>query len=236
MHSEFDDFDDLVKATEDDYKFWQCPNGHYYIIGDCAKPKFMGKCHSCNADIGGTGYTASAGNTMASGFTQQVQTGYRYVVPARRDDNPHNIRNLGQQNEKKLQKKSVTCLFLSSFFISSGLLNSAILRLLLDCTLYIASKERPTETNRLLSVQIADEHELSVFFYDHVQRDIRVLANCLRHSPDESILLMHFALNKLKLESKEYKCNQLASKEDRLKFETKFANLINNQVRWKNSF
>ena len=90
-------------------------------------------------------------------------------------------------------------------------------RCALDCALFIAAKKNPAQTNRLLSVQIADEHLVSAFFYEHVQKDIRVLANCLRHSPDESILLVHFALHKLKSDSKEYKCNHSNTKEDRLK-------------------
>ena len=90
---------------------------------------------------------------MASSLNQQVKTGYRYVEPTRRDDTANNIRNL-------------------------GLLNSAILRLLLDCALFIAAKKNPAQTNRLLSVQIADEQAVSAFFYEHVQKDIRVFVRC----------------------------------------------------------
>eukprot|EP00397_Hematodinium_sp_SG-2012_P005914 GEMP01005939.1.p1 GENE.GEMP01005939.1~~GEMP01005939.1.p1 ORF type:complete len:822 (+),score=180.39 GEMP01005939.1:339-2804(+) len=43
-------------------RFYTCPNGHQYAIGNCGKAFESGKCPECGALIGGGGHQAAAGN------------------------------------------------------------------------------------------------------------------------------------------------------------------------------
>ena len=33
--------------------WFKCPNGHYYVIGECGGAMQRGKCPDCKAEIGG---------------------------------------------------------------------------------------------------------------------------------------------------------------------------------------
>ena len=33
--------------------WFKCPNGHYYVIGECGGAMQKGKCPDCEAEIGG---------------------------------------------------------------------------------------------------------------------------------------------------------------------------------------
>ncbi|XP_035692571.1 E3 ubiquitin-protein ligase rnf213-alpha-like [Branchiostoma floridae] len=57
-----DPLPEVKKAfASQDVAWYQCPNGHHYVIGDCTRPYYTGKCH-CGADIGGTGHKLLTGN------------------------------------------------------------------------------------------------------------------------------------------------------------------------------
>jgi len=57
---------EIVKAIGLNKGHWfKCPNGHFYCIGECGGAMQMAKCPECNADIGGTRHTLTAGNIHA---------------------------------------------------------------------------------------------------------------------------------------------------------------------------
>ena len=45
--------------------WYQCPNGHLYVVGECGGPMQTGKCPECQAVIGGTHHRPAEGNTHA---------------------------------------------------------------------------------------------------------------------------------------------------------------------------
>lgn len=74
-----------------------------------------------------------------------------------------------------------------------GSLNTAIIRLILDCTLYLASLQRKKTHDLLLPEDhLVDDRE---FFADQILKDVDLLSACLQHSPEESLLLVHLLLN-----------------------------------------
>ncbi len=42
--------------------FYECPNGHPYVIGECGGAMQESRCPECNARIGGGQHTLAAGN------------------------------------------------------------------------------------------------------------------------------------------------------------------------------
>lgn len=45
---------------------FRCPNGHFYLIGDCGGAVVTRPCPECGVTIGGTGHQLAAGNTAVS--------------------------------------------------------------------------------------------------------------------------------------------------------------------------
>ena len=184
-------FEAFRQATKGGIKFYTCPNGHYYAVGECQKPMQTARCHSCNALIGGVDHVSLADNQQAADLTQKRQTGYTFLDAGQRDEaNPSKIRNMSR-------------------------LTSCVLRLLVDVAMFIAAKLKPTEANAALTVPFGDPAAAAPFYYAHVLKDVRVLANCMQHSPDESLLFVHHALNVMK-RSPQPPINMWRTKDERI--------------------
>ena len=79
-------FEAFRQATKGGIKFYTCPNGHYYAVGECQKPMQTARCHSCNALIGGVDHVSLADNQQAADLTQKRQTGYTLLDAGQRDE------------------------------------------------------------------------------------------------------------------------------------------------------
>ncbi|KDN37126.1 hypothetical protein RSAG8_10335, partial [Rhizoctonia solani AG-8 WAC10335] len=55
--------------------FYQCPNGHPYVIGECGGAMEESACPECGARIGGSSHRALAGNTHATEFVDLARQG-----------------------------------------------------------------------------------------------------------------------------------------------------------------
>ena len=157
-------------------KAYQCRNGHVYTIGECTKAMEKSICPTCKAEIGGEQHrNVDAGGAGYAVNELKEKEDHAYCVheASKRGNNPESIRNM-------------------------GLLNTTILRLILDSVLYLSSTENPRDTAELLTV-VENCHDTAEFFLLQINKDIRVLANVLQHSPDESLLLVHFLLSQAKL-------------------------------------
>lgn len=44
--------------------FYQCPNGHPYVIGDCGGAAELSQCPECGEQIGGSSHRLTSGNTQ----------------------------------------------------------------------------------------------------------------------------------------------------------------------------
>ena len=187
---DYDLFVDYAKIEKNPFKYYQCGNGHIYTIGDCMKPATVGSCPTCKQKIGGAGYKLEADNKETDVLNQKTQTGYCTQNPY--DDKPESIRNM-------------------------GLLNTSVLRLLLDCVLFLSSSKTSTDFD---------------YYYQHILVSLKRVSNAIQHSPDESILLIHCILNEFKnLNYKEKHFNiDLTKKNDRIKYETIFCDLLNEKI------
>ena len=60
--------DPRIQTNEPRGHIYRCPNGHYYIIGECGGANQGGVCPDCGARIGGSGLTN--GHMLAPDNTQ----------------------------------------------------------------------------------------------------------------------------------------------------------------------
>ena len=198
-------FQEFKKLNKEVTKFYKCSNGHLYTIGDCTKPAVTGKCPTCGDTIGGAGHQLAAGNTAATDLIEKTQHGY--CLPLKRSDQPESIRNM-------------------------GILNTSIMRLLLHSVLYLSSI-RSDEVKEIISPEIKLKNA-SDFFAEQILKDVDILSKCLQHSPDESLLIVHYLLSQLVIfKSNTEVSKQLISQENRNNFEKKicdelFTKLIGN--------
>jgi len=62
----------IVKALNFSHTghFYNCPNGHTFVIADCGGATMRSTCPECGAVIGGTGHTLDSQNTRAMEFEE----------------------------------------------------------------------------------------------------------------------------------------------------------------------
>jgi len=187
---DYEVFENFKKINKETLKFFECANGHLYAIGNCTQPAVTSKCPTCSNTIGGTNHQLAPGNKEAVGLMEKTQFGYFLPSATLRSDTPENIRNMGN-------------------------LNTCILRLFLHSVLYLCAIEKKDLSN-IMSSQV----KFDDFFAEQIIKDINILSNCLHHSPDESILIVHFLLSQLQiLKSKDFILD-LNEKENRNRYET----------------
>lgn len=161
------DFEAFVhfKNLNPTIKFYNCPNGHVYSIGECTRPAQTSTCPTCKQTIGGANYQLATGNTEATNLVEKEGKGY-----CLQDANRNSSRTIR----------------------TMGTVNTMILRTLLDSTLYLAaSHNRPVHnimTNGVLN-------NLAEYFYAHLRADLRELGKYLEISTDDVVLFMHFVVD-----------------------------------------
>ena len=73
----------LFEAPLDRLKWYECPNGHPYAVGECGMPMQKGKCPQCGAVIGGEHHRSVAGikNAAKNPVLDLVNhLGYQFVI------------------------------------------------------------------------------------------------------------------------------------------------------------
>lgn len=53
--------------------FYECPNGHPYVIGECGGAMQASRCPECGARIGGGSHTLASGNRVAAALRTMAQ-------------------------------------------------------------------------------------------------------------------------------------------------------------------
>ena len=190
-----DDYEVLKQLRAENNIAYTCKNGHYYTIANCQRPVIESTCPTCKTKIGGISHKLSEGNKIMEGENEKIEHGYCVQEASKRAKEPESIRNMGS-------------------------LNTIILRLMLDCTLYLSSLHSEKAVKGMLSEN--KPVDVAQFFADQVVKDVKILAHCLQHSPDESLLLIHHMLYQVKLMGNKREANgggQMSSKEARNEYE-----------------
>lgn len=209
---DFETFSNFNRANAGQVKFYQCSNGHLYTIADCKRPATQSFCPTCKDTIGGLSYKLSAGNKEADVLNPKIEHGY---LTSTTDEN----------NNAKSHLENIR---------NMGYLNSSLLRLFLECSLYLASLTNSRHVSAVMQgEQKIAEANLSDYFYKKITSTIDVLATHLQNSPDDSLLFVHFVLSQLHNRSNKNKPKKnvtFKSKEERDKFEQEFCAFINQTV------
>ncbi|CAH3199331.1 unnamed protein product, partial [Porites evermanni] len=60
-----DNLQEAMAGMRESGKWYQCPNGHPYYVGDCGRPMEVKACPECKMKIGGKEHKPFQGNTTA---------------------------------------------------------------------------------------------------------------------------------------------------------------------------
>ncbi|XP_071122875.1 E3 ubiquitin-protein ligase RNF213-like [Mytilus edulis] len=154
----------------DNAVLYKCPNGHLYIIGDCGKPYYEAKCHTCGALIGGQFHKASDGNVKYEG--DETATGH--ILGRVCDRSQKQV----VDHDRSLDKETVILIRLlthMSMFVGCNFNSGAVLESI--------------EVNPKVELP-----ELPDFLLDHIDFDIECLRRILGKSRDDVFLLVHCLL------------------------------------------
>lgn len=101
-----------------------------------------------------------------------------------------------------------------------GILNTTLVRLLLDSTLYLSSVKNKREAlNIIKNSAKVNETNISAYFADQIRKDIDILSKCLKHSADDSLLFVQFLLHQFRTVKIQKSKLSLNKKEDRNNYE-----------------
>ena len=64
---DYEVYQNFNKINNENLKFYQCKNGHFYTIGECRKAATTSVCMTCKTPIGGQGYKLEDGNKEVTG-------------------------------------------------------------------------------------------------------------------------------------------------------------------------
>ncbi len=207
---DFEVFNQFKQTNTESLKFYECSKGHIYSIGECKKPAMTAKCPTCQETIGGAGYKLAEGNKEASHLIEKNLSGYSLQSASQRLDDPENIRNMGS-------------------------LETSILRIFLNCTLYICSMKQKQSMIDLIKFKTAALDDPREYFYEQLVKELRILSKVIQNSPDESILLVHFLLNKLAFQKTNQANFNLKEQKDRDNFEKLFIETLRNRLQDESS-
>ncbi|XP_070190023.1 E3 ubiquitin-protein ligase rnf213-alpha-like [Littorina saxatilis] len=177
-------------------KVWQCPNGHRYLIGDCGKPYYEGRC-PCGQKIGGAGHIAASQNVENSSG-DQTQRG-------------HILGSAGQRGVESVPERQLSAV------------ECAVLRFLTHAALYLAASNPAqfVSVSQMVKPGIAP-HQAAEFFRQHVQQDMQVLQRVLGRSADDVYLLLHHLCHQMAIAQAGGKAVNLQTKEERDQWEKHF--------------
>ncbi|XP_019853235.1 PREDICTED: E3 ubiquitin-protein ligase RNF213-like [Amphimedon queenslandica] len=183
-------------------KFYECPRGHPYFVSECGKPLQQYACPICHSRIGGQNHTLESTNRIAR-TTDITETGYALGQPHQRESMPSTERSLSVP----------AC---------------AIIRALMHSSLLWTSCTNEHSMNNLLDLikTPVAPNNVSLFFWQHLSYDIKMLSASLGKSEDDACLILHILLKNIAtLNPRGGNATNLSSKEHRREWEKSFHDL-----------
>jgi hypothetical protein len=120
-----------VQTTGENPTFYQCPNGHPYVIGNCGRPAVHDTCRQCGEPIGGQYHVLNPGNRAVTD-DDSTRRGHILGAPLPRDPVP----------ERQMTATS-----------------TSLLRLLLHMSMYLGAAENPQAISSLISPAVPNVAE-----------------------------------------------------------------------------
>ncbi len=181
--------------------WYACPNDHMYALFDCGRPWVVTKCKTpgCNADIGGTNHNLLPGNKKVT-LKDTSLKGYCLPDAAALPEDPLPERTLSAH----------------AF---------ATLKFVIHSCLYFACETREREVSSIMEYNVLPDKKK--FFWDHLNKDIRILSKALNINAEDACILLHLVCNQI-LSNTRANTNDVKwdTKENRSKWEEYFQQII----------
>jgi hypothetical protein len=149
-------------------RFYACPNGHIYTIGNCGRPWVTAKCTECNEVIGGANHALTSENKdIDTTIQDKTLRGYCIIEEAAQlPDVPSNIRELNAQGYH-----------LEKFFINA--------------CMYLACGDQDEHINNVKKGMAHQAPDVKNFFWLHMKKDLHLACKALNLTLDEIYILLH---------------------------------------------
>jgi hypothetical protein len=155
-------------------KFYECPKGHPYHVGECGRPTQRATCHICGSGIGGLDHHPEKKNKLAR--TSDIsQKGHCLGHPSVRGHVP---------SSERLLSAAACC----------------ILRAILHSVLIWSSCNKPSATKyleALVKSGLQKRKATSEFFWGHLERDVQQLSIALGKNNEEAAIVVHLVLQRI---------------------------------------
>ncbi|XP_028416581.1 E3 ubiquitin-protein ligase RNF213-like [Dendronephthya gigantea] len=198
-----DDGPEVMQATTG--KWYECPQGHRYVITECGRPNQNYNCPTCHSPIGGMNYGLAANNRDAS-REDRTSTGHilgraqpqRGTVESERNMNP---------------------------------LSCGVLRCLTHLAMLLGTDQ---DIQRIAATVKPAVGDVVQFLKEHIKNDIRCIARNTGHNDVEAEQIIHLVLVGIMNNTDQQRgLNfdiRLATKESRAAWEDAFLNTYLNPV------
>ncbi|XP_078382607.1 E3 ubiquitin-protein ligase rnf213-alpha-like isoform X3 [Oculina patagonica] len=164
-----DSFHETSLAISEGGKWYECPAGHPYFIGDCGRPDQTRDCPWCESGvaIGGEKHQLVPTNRLATRRVDRSNTGHILGAPQRtiaeRDLSPGNV---------------------------------SLLRVILHSAMLAGAYREPEAVSQLMQPEVQPE-DVCGFLWEHLVNDVRNISTSLERSEDEVLLMIHLVLSEI---------------------------------------
>ncbi|XP_042198225.1 E3 ubiquitin-protein ligase rnf213-alpha isoform X2 [Callorhinchus milii] len=167
--------------------WYDCPNGHPCVVGECGMPMSQGRCIECQAEIGGANHLPVGGFKHARGG-DRTQSGHILGDPNKRETVIAPDRNMSP-------------------------VSFTLLRLLTHMAMFVGAMYNDQAVAQLIKPQVP---QAMPFLGLHIERDFQQLMKSLGKSIDETANVVHLLLCNL-IQQNQFPGvpNNLASKQER---------------------
>uniref|UniRef100_UPI00398E3990 E3 ubiquitin-protein ligase rnf213-alpha-like isoform X1 n=2 Tax=Pristiophorus japonicus TaxID=55135 RepID=UPI00398E3990 len=148
--------------------WYQCPNGHPCVIGECGKPMETARCIECKVEIGGISHKPVSGFIYAE-MADRTQTGHVLGDASKRETVVAPDR----------QMSSVSFL---------------LIRLMTHMAMILGAMDDPRSVEHIIKPHIQDPVS---FLWHHIEKDMEQLMGSLGKSADETAIVVHLILSRL---------------------------------------
>ncbi|XP_064403130.1 E3 ubiquitin-protein ligase RNF213-like isoform X2 [Halichondria panicea] len=179
--------------------FYECPNGHPYLVGECGRPVELKTCRECGASIGGTSHKLRSDNRTAR-VNDTTKTGHDLGAPQQRTVNSERERTL-----------SATAVNVVRVLMHASFLWAACHDQQLELIVEVVKGVRP--------------QDLAEFFWFHLVKDLECMQRSTGRGMDECVMIMHLVLKEILGTNPSISCgksNQLQNKIARKEWERQF--------------
>ncbi|XP_078257499.1 E3 ubiquitin-protein ligase rnf213-alpha-like isoform X2 [Rhinoraja longicauda] len=148
--------------------WYQCPNGHPCLVGECGQPVETAYCLECKALVGGRDHIGVPGFTSAAKM-DRTQTGHILGDPSKRETIVAPDRQM-------------------------SLVSFLLVRLMTHVAMFIGTMDDVKSIEQIIQPQVQNPRD---FLWCHIKKDIEQLRNSLAKTIDETTIVVHLFLSQL---------------------------------------